>query len=150
MRTWNNEIGKKIIKIVYEHRLDGIGYNKLKRNSGYAKNTIDRWLNRLRNFGIIKQTPKYPIYMTKKAIQEYEKNSLFIPYDVRRRQKNIWSEKEKKSIIHILSLMTIGVYKPRYNIPKSSTGLYRYRNKRYPFYLHKSIIKDKTTNILYL
>ena len=64
MRTWNNEIGEKIIKILYEHEPDGIGYNELKRISGYAKNTIHRWLVRLKNFGIIKQTPKYPIHMT--------------------------------------------------------------------------------------
>jgi hypothetical protein len=120
MRTWDNIKGQKIIKIVYEHEPDGIGYNELKRISGYAKNTIDRWLNRLKNCGMIKQNPKYPIHMTEEAIQKFRMNSLFISYDVRRRQKNIWSEKEKRSIILILSLMALGMYKPRkYHKPKA-------------------------------
>ena len=41
--------------------------------------------------------------------------------------KNIWSEKDKKSIILILSLMALGVYKPRkYHKPKA--GLLEIRN----------------------
>lgn len=148
MRTWNDEIGEKITEIVYEHEPYGIGFNELKKISGYAKNTIDRWLNRLRNFGMIQQTPKYPIHMTEEAIKKYRKKSLLIPYDVRRRQKNIWCEKEKKSIILILSLMALGVYKPR-KYHKSKAGLLEIHNPSNPeqFFLYggKTINSDSVS-----
>jgi len=143
MRTWDNIKGQKITEIIYEHEPDGIGFNKLKRISGYAKNTIGRWLNRLRIFGVIKKTPKYPIHMTEKAIQEYRKHSFFLPYDRRRRQKNIWSEKEKKSIIHGLSLMALGVYRPQYKVTK--TKLYVYKFQKYPFFSHQSVMDSGKT-----
>jgi hypothetical protein len=54
MRFYDIKIGYKIIDIVYVHKLNGIGRNELVRSSGYAKDTIDEWLDRLRNFGIIR------------------------------------------------------------------------------------------------
>ena len=85
MRTYNNTIGYRIIDIIYEHEPYGIGRNELVRISGFAKNTIDRWIGYLRNFGIIKQTPEYPIHLTELSIQKYRKNSLLLPLDARRK-----------------------------------------------------------------
>ncbi|MDF2737179.1 MAG: hypothetical protein K0S93_1036 [Nitrososphaeraceae archaeon] len=130
MRTWDSKIGEEIIKIVYRYEPVGIRFNELKKISGYAKNTIDRWLNRLREFGIIEKIPKYPIHLTKAAIQQYRTNSLMIPPDLRKytiKEKNLWRENDKKSLILILSLMALGVYKPRrYNKP--TIGLYEIQN----------------------
>lgn len=124
MRTYNNIIGNKIIDIVYEHNPYGIGRNELARISGFTKNTIDRWITLLRKFEIIKQTPKYPILLTELSIQKYRNNSLLIPFDLRRKnhikEKSLLSKKDKKSIILILSLMALGVYKSRrYHKPKA-------------------------------
>ena len=49
----NNKIGYKIIDIIYEREPNGIGRNELVRISGYAKDTIDQWVERLRNFGLL-------------------------------------------------------------------------------------------------
>lgn len=132
MRTYDNIKGYKIIDIVHEREPYGIGRNELVRISGFAKNTVDRWIACLRNFGIIKQTPEYPIYLTEVSIQKYRKDSLLLPLDARRKntikiRKNIWNEKNKKSIILILSLTAFGAYKPR-KYSKLKAGLYPIHN----------------------
>ena len=71
MRLYNNKIGYKIIDIVYQYESYGITRNELVRVSGHAKDTIDYWLNKLRNFGFIKINPKFPIVLTEEARQKY-------------------------------------------------------------------------------
>ena len=81
MRFYDIKIGYKIIDIVYEHEPNGMGRNELVRLSGYVKDTIDDWVDKLRNFGFIKIYPKYPVHLTEDAIQKYNTKNLIIPRD---------------------------------------------------------------------
>jgi hypothetical protein len=133
MRFYNNKIGYKIIDIVYKHEPDGIGRNELVRLSGYAKDTIDEWVDRLRNFGFIRIYPKYPVCLTEDAIQKYNITNLIIPQDtnfekfkkLRHRKHFVKIDLDKKYAeitILILSLATFGNVTPR-KYKKSKTGL---------------------------
>jgi hypothetical protein len=133
MRFYDIKIGYKIIDIVYVHKLNGIGRNELVRLSGYAKDTIDEWLYRLRNFGFIRIYPKYPVCLTEDAIQKYNIKNLIIPQDpnfekfkkLQHRKHFVKIDLDKKYaeiIILILSLAVFGNIKP-IEYKKSKLGL---------------------------
>jgi len=87
MRTYDTKIGERIVTIIYRYKSEGIGYNELLRQSGYAKNTIDDWLERLRKSKpeIVKELPKVPIHLTEYAIKELQNRNLTIPIDSRKK-----------------------------------------------------------------
>ena len=130
MRLYNNKIGYKITDIIYEYEPSGIGRNELVRISGYAKDTIDEWLDRLRNFGFIRLYPKYPVHLTEDAIQKYNSNNLIIPPDsnskkvvdknpMKRFLKRELGKNYAEIIILILCLAAFGSIKVRkYKKPK--------------------------------
>ena len=129
MRFYNNKIGYKIIDIVYEFEPNGIGRNELVKIFGYAKDTIDEWLDRLKNFGFIRIYPKYPVRLTEDAIQKYNIKNLIISQDPNSKKfKKIQQRKQYKKelgknyaeiIILILCLAAFGSMKPiEYKKPK--------------------------------
>jgi hypothetical protein len=130
MRFYNIKIGYKIIDIFYECEPNGISRNELVKLSGYAKDTIDEWIDRLRNFGFIRIYPKYPARLTEDAIQKYNTNNLIIPQDpnsqkfkkIHQRyqfEKRNLDKNYAKIIILILCLAAFGSIKPReYKKPK--------------------------------
>jgi hypothetical protein len=82
VRLFDNEKGYKIIDIVYRHQ--GLGFRELQRKTGFrSRKTLDIWINRLRNLGILPPYPKMPIRLTEAAIQRYENGSLVLPIDSR-------------------------------------------------------------------
>ena len=154
MRTYDDKIGYKIIDIVYEHEPNGIGRNELVRLSGYAKDTIDEWLERLRNFGVIRIYPKYPVHLTEDAIQKYNFKNLIIPQDpnnkkfrkMKRKQfvKRDLDKNYAEIIILILCLATFGSTKPR-EYKKPERGLvvvpesYKCKTDVYVWHCYKTI-----------
>jgi hypothetical protein len=133
MRLYDYKIGYKITNIVYEHEPYGIGRNELVRVSGYAKDTIDKWIDRLRNFGFIRSYPKYPVHLTEDAIKKYNtNNNLIIPPDPNstkvdkdlmiRFMKREFGKNYAKIIILILCLAAFGSTKVR-KFKKPKLGL---------------------------
>lgn len=115
MRFYNEKIGYKIIDIIYSLEPYGIGRNELVRVSGYAKDTIDDWRNRLIEFGHIRIDSKGRMYLKEDAIQKYRDGNLIIPSDIKKkdritksdritRKKYDLNERERSIIILILSI----------------------------------------------
>ena len=120
MRTYNEKIGDIIVKIINSYEPNGIGYNELVRQSGYAKNTITNWLDRLRNTKpeIVKKSPMIPIHLTEYAIKGIEIGNFAIPIDSRKEIKNNQkklierpSNNTKVAIALILCLASFGIYR---------------------------------------
>jgi hypothetical protein len=84
VRTFDNNKGYKIIDLAYRHHAKGLGFRELQRVTGYhSRNTLDMWVNRLRNLGFFMSSPRIPIRLTEEAIFQYENGSLVLPSDYR-------------------------------------------------------------------
>ena len=136
MRTYNEKVGKRIVNIINSYEPKGIAFNELVRQTGYAKDTIDDWLDRLRNSEpeIIRKLPTIPIHLTEYAIRALKNGNLSIPPDPRGKkvEKNHQRKKQlvikefgknyAEIIILILCLAVFGSIKAK-EYKKSNLGL---------------------------
>lgn len=120
MRTFDNNKGYRIIDIAYRHQTIGLGFRDLQRRTGFSsRRTLDLWLNRLRDFGVIQLHPKVPIRLTEAAVKSYENRSLVLPSDfrsraifkshvVRNRKTDQDPERSQNVYLLILSIAALG------------------------------------------
>ena len=101
MRIYNKQKGEKIIEVIAKNEPYGITFRGLCRKTGFAKNTINKWLIRLREFDIIRSSPKYPIKLTQKYLYNFKQGILDIPDDKRKKKKKLHKTNKKYSKDHI-------------------------------------------------
>lgn len=163
MNTWNIKKAKKIIKIVYEYQKkeEGIGFRELVRQSGLSKRGLEIWLTHLREeiwlngsgkISIVRKEPRIPILLTEEALESYEKDTLILRDP---RSKNKLTDRDRKTILLILSITAFGYFKwkkvyqdqslPSNSITKS------YKNKEFIYLGGKCIpgvaINDLVSNL---
>ena len=98
MRTFDNNKGYKIIDLAYRHHAIGLGFRELQLVTGYhSRNTLDMWVNRLRNLGFLVSNPRIPIRLTEEAILQYKNGSLVLPSDYRSARVIIKTKRAKSN-----------------------------------------------------
>jgi hypothetical protein len=86
VRTFDNKKGDKIMQVIYLYELKnghGIVFRELQRETGFAFKTLDKWVNRLRDFRKVRRDPRFPIRLTdhtKNRIERDGKCELIIDY----------------------------------------------------------------------
>jgi hypothetical protein len=81
LRTFSNNKGKQIIKIIEEYEPIGIGFRELQRKTGFASNTINRWLKRFQSLKLVEFSSKGKNHLSEYARQKYVDASIEIPLD---------------------------------------------------------------------
>jgi hypothetical protein len=120
MRTFDNNKGYRIIDVAHRHQPIGLGFRDLQRKTSFSsRKTLELWLKRLRNLGIIKLYPKIPIRLTEVAAESYKNRSLVLPSDfrsrailkspmVRNKKTNHGPERSQNIYLLILSIAVFG------------------------------------------
>jgi hypothetical protein len=123
VRTFDNNKGYRIIDITYKHQTIGLGFRDLQRKTGFSsRKTLDLWLKRLRNLGVIQLHPKVPIRLTEAAAESYKNRLLILPSDFRSKallkahavkNKRMKLGPERSQNIYLL-ILSIAVYGATY------------------------------------
>src|SRR5215208_5138728 len=100
-RTFNCNIGDKILDIIYRHEPLGIWYRQLQREGNLNFKTLTGWLKHLRSHDII-YTSKRFIRFTYEKLEEYQSGDLVVPgVKFNERKRLLPGSRECQGLLHV-------------------------------------------------